>query len=253
VTVINFLAEDNDAERRTYDILSEKLDLFGTVLDASDVVLHESSNQAPEALVSALGPGLEAGLRQIHDRAHNRDALAAEIDALADEIDSQREEFEAVQARTASLIESRFDDSVRQVFRKLAEDLPTSLAELDADIEGIVLPYLDRREARVQVKRQVRKRRVLLTFRDALPDAEIAKGQVLAIGPASDLEAVEQLSLGHPLLAAAVRDARAGADGPCELRISGTEALAGKQGRLAVTRVVYRGFEPVEKRLLSGM
>ena len=41
VTVINFLAADNEAQKLTFEILSRKLDLFGKVLDASDVVLHE--------------------------------------------------------------------------------------------------------------------------------------------------------------------------------------------------------------------
>src|SRR5207302_1183905 len=43
VTVINFLAADNEAQRLTFEILSRKLDLFRKVLDASDVVLHEPS------------------------------------------------------------------------------------------------------------------------------------------------------------------------------------------------------------------
>ena len=251
VTVINFLAEDNEAERRTYEILSEKLELFGTVLDASDVVLHESDNQAPEALVSALGPGLEAGLRQIHERARDREALGREIAALAEEMESRRDEFQTIQARTASLIESHLDEGVRQVFRKLADELPESLAALDHDIERVLLPYLEGCEARVTIKRQVRKRRVLLTFRDPLPVAEIAAGQVLAIGPAGDLEHVEQLSLGHPLLAAALSEARAGAAGICEVRIQ-SEAQSGC-GRLIVTKVSYRGFEPVEKLILTGL
>src|SRR5204862_5415604 len=33
VTVINFLAKDNEAAALTFEILSQKLDLFGTVLD----------------------------------------------------------------------------------------------------------------------------------------------------------------------------------------------------------------------------
>jgi superfamily II DNA/RNA helicase len=54
VTVINFTARDNEAQRLTFDILSQKLDLFGKVLDASDTVLHEPRTDNPEILVSAL-------------------------------------------------------------------------------------------------------------------------------------------------------------------------------------------------------
>ena len=35
VTVINFLAKDNEAQCLTFEILSQKLELFGTILDAS--------------------------------------------------------------------------------------------------------------------------------------------------------------------------------------------------------------------------
>ncbi len=48
VTVVNFIARDNEAHRLTFEILSQKLDLFGRVLDASDVVLHEPRTDAPE-------------------------------------------------------------------------------------------------------------------------------------------------------------------------------------------------------------
>src|SRR5207244_364561 len=36
VTVINFLSTDNEAQRLLYEILSQKLELFGTVLGATD-------------------------------------------------------------------------------------------------------------------------------------------------------------------------------------------------------------------------
>ena len=58
VTVINFLARDNQAQRLTFDILSTKLDLFGDVLDMSDVVLQTPRSDASQELVSALVPGL---------------------------------------------------------------------------------------------------------------------------------------------------------------------------------------------------
>ena len=52
VTVINFTASDNEAQRLTFEILSQKLDLFGKVLDASDTVLHEPRTDNPEIFVS---------------------------------------------------------------------------------------------------------------------------------------------------------------------------------------------------------
>jgi hypothetical protein len=54
VTVINFLAKDNEAQRLTFEILSTKLDLFGKVLDSSDVVLQTPRSDSSEALASSL-------------------------------------------------------------------------------------------------------------------------------------------------------------------------------------------------------
>src|SRR4029453_16256298 len=54
VTVVNFIAKDNEAHRLTFEILSQKLDLFGKVLDASDHVLHEPKTDTPELVASAV-------------------------------------------------------------------------------------------------------------------------------------------------------------------------------------------------------
>jgi hypothetical protein len=71
VTVINFIAKDNEAQRLTFEILSTKLDLFGKVLDSSDVVLQTPRSDSSEALASSLGPEFEAEIRQIWDRARS--------------------------------------------------------------------------------------------------------------------------------------------------------------------------------------
>ena len=124
VTVINFLASDNEAQRLTFEILSRKLDLFGKVLDASDVVLHEPSTEAPEKLVGVLGNDFEAKLRRIYERARTVDEIAAELRRLREEMEEQRNKFEETWARTAGLIETRFDQRVKQAFRRLQADLP---------------------------------------------------------------------------------------------------------------------------------
>ena len=44
--------------------------------------------------------------------------------------------------RTEKLIESRFDEQVRQKFRHIQEELPTTLAELDRDADRVLSAYL---------------------------------------------------------------------------------------------------------------
>src|SRR2546427_9611897 len=124
VTVVNFIARDNEAHRLTFEILSQKLDLFGRVLDASDHVLHEPRTDAPELLVSALSVELESDLRSIYSRSRTLDEVTREIAALRDKISERREAFEKEYERTSQIIESRFDENVRRVFKRLREDVP---------------------------------------------------------------------------------------------------------------------------------
>ena len=99
VTVINFLAKDNEAQRLTFDILSTKLDLFGKVLDTSDVVLQTPRSDASEELVSALGP------RRIWDRARSAQEIEDELRRLRDTLEERRQELERVRGRPIGLID----------------------------------------------------------------------------------------------------------------------------------------------------
>ena len=124
VTVVNFIARDNEAHRLTFEILSQKLDLFGRVLDASDVVLHEPRTDAPEIVVSALSLEFETDLRNIYSRSRTLDEVTREIAALRDKIAVRRDAYEKEYERTSQIIESRFDEDVRRVFKRLREELP---------------------------------------------------------------------------------------------------------------------------------
>ncbi|HEY2737012.1 MAG TPA: SNF2-related protein, partial [Thermoanaerobaculia bacterium] len=142
VTVINFINRDNDANRLTFEILSQKLDLFGKVLDASDTVLHEPRTDAPEIAVSAVSVELESDLRSIYSRSRTVDEITREIAALRDKIAERRDAYEKEYERTSQVIESRFDDDVRKVFRDLRDELPDALAQLDEELAELVNDYL---------------------------------------------------------------------------------------------------------------
>src|SRR4029078_3785953 len=116
----------------TFEILSQKLDLFGRVLDATDTVLHEpntAGSTAPEVAVSALSVDFENDLRNIYSRSRTLDEVTREIAALRDKIGERREAFEKEYERTSQIIESRFDEDVRKVFKRLREELPASLLQ----------------------------------------------------------------------------------------------------------------------------
>ncbi|MBL8112019.1 MAG: hypothetical protein JNK60_03980, partial [Acidobacteria bacterium] len=254
VTVINFLAKDNEAARLTFEILSRKLDLFGTVLDASDVVLHKPGELAPEVLAGTLGTEVESSLGRIWQRARTLAEVEAELRHLRDVVGERRRRFEEEKDRTAQLIESAFDEEVRRAFVARRDELPAALAGLDADIEQVVAAHLE--AAGIPFERTVGEDGVLLRIEasPALPEA-VREGLTVAVGASVEHES---LHLSHPLVVAAVDAARTGEapagsvavaialpdDAPAEL-----SERRGRRGRLALLRVRYDGLEPVERLL----
>ena len=256
VTVINFLAKDNEAQRLTLEILTQKLDLFGNVLDMSDVVLHAARSDRSEELATALGPDFEKQLNRIWDRARSVGEVEAELRRLRESMEDRRQEVERVRARTTGLIETRFDDAVKQVFGQIAEELPTILAELDADLERVVIAYLRANEVPHTLTRQVSRKTLRIPPTPQLP-APLSEGLTVAIGQAKRLEDGESLHIAHPLVLAALDEARAAGSGSFSVRFRLTRNVpaalrnrSGARGRLALTRVSYRGFER-EDRLVA--
>jgi len=258
VTVVNFIARDNEAHRLTFEILSQKLDLFGRVLDASDHVLHEPRTDTPELLVSALSVEFESDLRGIYSRSRTLDEVTREIAALRDKISERREAFEKEYERTSQIIESRFDENVRRVFKRLREDLPRSLADLDRDIAELVDGYLTARA--VEYRRLDEAGRVVfeLTPGSALP-VEVGDGRRFATGDARVLAEAEALNLVHPLVHAAIAQARTWSGGDSvklQLRPDSSSELTeltGKVGLLCVVLVDYLGFEPVQRLVAAAV
>ncbi len=232
VTVINFIAKDNEAQALTFDILSQKLELFGTVLSASDQVLHRSQGPGGEVLVSALGAEFEAELTRIYERARTVDEVHAELRALREKVAAERRRFEETRSRTVGLIEQRFDDEVRQVFKLRREAVSPSLAALDRDLERLVVSALDAR----QVPHQV-------THEAGLTVIE-AEGHSAVVG---SLPGRSSLHLGHPLVRAALDEARRPIEAQA-ISIATRQGLPakGSVARLRLVKVAFEGFERAE-------
>ncbi len=246
VTVVNLLATDNEAEKLVFDILSRKLDLFGTVLDASDVILHEPGARAPETLASVVGAELEMHLRRIYERARTLDELTAEVEALRERMGDARQAFEATYRRTAGLIESRFDESVRHAFRTIERDLAGGLASFDRALAGVIERYLVAIEAGF-ARTEAEGRSVFEIAACPRLPAVLQGGARVIVGepivPGDDA-----LHLGHPLVHAAVAEARSATREPQQwvrLATRPPEFDAPTRGRLVVLRLHQQGFEPV--------
>ena len=259
VTVVNFLANDNETQRLTLEILTQKLDLFGDVLDMSDSVLHEARSQRSEELATALGPDFEQQLNRIWERARSIDEVEEELRRLRETMEDRRRELHRIREHTTGLIETRFDDSVQQVFRRITDELPATLAALDADLERVVTDYL--RANGIDHATEVHKRRRLIRIRasERLPGA-LAEGLSVAAGHADALEEVDALHVAHPLVRAAIDDARRSGSGTFSVRFLLTaqapevlEQRRGSRGRLALSRISYRGFEREERLVATAV
>lgn len=253
VTVINFLAQDNEAQRLTFEILSQKLDLFGLVLGATDEVLHRPGAIAAESLASAMGNDFETQLRRIYERARTLDEVERELRELRDSMDARRREFETAQQRTEEVIQRRFDSTVRQAFRRIQEELPRELAEFDQHIERVVIDYLEATQVPYKLERRGESTEVTVSASSRLPEP-LREGTACLVGNTIPGSPLLSLHLGHPLVQAALEDARAATrNRTFTLRIAvqapSVQQLKGHRGRLRLVRIRYRGFEPVERLL----
>jgi hypothetical protein len=255
VTVVNFIGRDNEAQHLTFEILSQKLDLFGKVLDASDTVLHEPRTTSPELIASAVSLEFESDLRSIYSRARTAEEVSRELVALRDRIEGRREAYEREYRRTSQIIESRFDQDVRRVFRRLRDELPEGLVQLDRDLASLVDGYLASRSG--AYTRTETDGRVIFEIDETLDlGIDVGDSRRFATGDARGVEDAQALNLVHPLVSAAVDHAKSWNGGSIELVLPPDAtpelvALAGQIGVLAVARIDFGGFEPVQ-RLVSA-
>lgn len=250
VTVINFLAKDNEAQQLTFDILSQKLELFGTVLDASDHVLHHADASAGGAFASAIGVEFEAELRRIYERARTLDEVTAELRDLRERVAEERSRFEETHARTARLIEDNLDDEVKRVLRIRQDELPAALAELDRDLWAVVRAFLDAHSIPYELLANNGVRVLHVPATDRF-EGKLSEPVTAVVG--GDLLQAS-LHLRHPLVQSAVADARVTTEGLESVTIhleqdSADEliALRGQRGRLRLVKATFDGFERVER------
>jgi helicase-like protein/SNF2 domain-containing protein len=253
VTVINFLARDNAAERLTFEILSRKLDLFGSVLDASDHVLYEPGRSTLNQL-SSLSADFQSELRRIYESARSIEQIEAELLRLNASLTVQRAEVEATHRRTTGLIESRFDAAVRQTFRHIAEELPGHLDALDRDLERLLCDYLESQGMLYQRKAHDTGASLDIAADPRLPEP-FHEGVRVALGGGHGLAQGEPLHVGHPLVRLAADAARQLTREVFRVRLGQDDpspqiaALRGRRGRLKVVKLRYPGFEPVDRLL----
>jgi hypothetical protein len=199
-------------------------------------------------------------LRSIYSRARSIDDVTADLIHLRTTMEERRREFDEEQERASGLVESRLDDGVRQVFAKYQSTLPAELEGLDRDVDEITKAFFDSSETpyeRSQLPGRVEYR---VQPSASLPNG-YREGFVAIIGDSRDISEGEALHVGHPVVQAAIEDARRATASPFRVvfrPLNGSmpddlRPLVGRRGRLVVTKASYRGIEPLDTLLTTAV
>jgi hypothetical protein len=249
VLVINFLAQDNQAQALTLQILTQKLDLFGRVLDASDAVLHDTTSAPGELAASSLVVGFEASLRKIYEESRSLTEVETRLEHLRDTIEDQRASYERTQSRAASIIATRLDTQVKQVFTRYRDSISDELRAWGDRLFEFLSGYLE--AAGIPFVADSDNPGIITILPSGSAPEPYHLGTRVTIPPAHGADA-ELLHLGHPLFIAAVDEARTAtashggawirfiARGPIPAPLA---HVAGRLGRIRVELIAYRGLE----------
>lgn len=118
VVVVNFLNRKNEADRRVFELLSEKFKLFEGVFGASDEVLGAIES----------GVDFEKRIGDIYQRCRKHDEIKVAFDQL--QLELSLEINEAMTQTRRKLLEN-FDDEVREKLKVRASDSTASLNRME--------------------------------------------------------------------------------------------------------------------------
>lgn len=139
VLVINFLNKSNYADQRVYELLSEKIKLFGNLFDFSDKVLGtehltDDGYEVREVALGGLGAGLdfERKILDIYRRCRTEKEIEHGFQQLQlDLSDIIREKIEDAQRKVIQ----HFDEEVRKKLRIRQKELMDSLGRFDSQLK----------------------------------------------------------------------------------------------------------------------
>lgn len=221
VVVINFINLSNEAEKRVYELLEQKLKVFSETLGASDTVLN-----TPELVLN-----LETRINEMLDRCRTPEDIQLEFDRLNLELDAAQS-----QMRDRKLL------SVRQLTAELDSSVQARLGQLEGDI-GIALSRCD--ETLLDILKGDGKIEQL----EPAPPRILFKwnGRLCHLGPPKpSAEFGEPVHRDHNDVEALISGCIAETDG------QNLEVEADAAGSLKVYRLKLIGIEEEERILITG-
>ncbi|CAN5619885.1 SNF2-related protein [soil metagenome] len=124
VAVLNFLDEENEADRRVYELLKDKFHLFEGVFGATDEVLGSIGS----------GVNIEQRIADIYQTARSRDDINEKFDQmqfdLSDQIDERR-------SSTERKLFEHFDQNVAERFQRRGDSVRQSLRGFERSLMGL--------------------------------------------------------------------------------------------------------------------
>lgn len=187
VLVINFLNKRNYADERVFELLREKIKLFGNLFDFSDKILgtEEQTNDGYEVREIALGSldsgvGFERKVLNIYQKCRTKEQIEKEFNQLELDLSNEIEEkFENTQRKVIQ----HFDEDVRAKLKIRSKAILDMLDVFDRDLEKYIK----------------------LVFKDGLKEIDKHRYQVFHIPKDLDKSSVNSL-MGKTLGVGAVLD-----------------------------------------------
>ena len=245
--VINLLNERNEVDRRVLELLAEKFSLFNGVFGASDEVLGTIES----------GVDFEKRILAIYQECRTPEEIDTAFSELQEEMDEG--------------IRTRMDDTRQKLFEHLDEDvhqrLRLQLADAKAQLDQVGQRFWSL--TRFMLDDRARFDDAALAFDLTRPPQDIEAGRYHLISkshPRADEDGGDERSrflyrLSHPLGELVVDSAKSLATPPAQIIFDMTnhptrrrvvEALRGKSGFLALTRLAIESYEREEYLLFSG-
>jgi len=235
VVVVNFLNRKNEADRRVFELLSEKFQLFEGVFGASDEVLGAIES----------GIDFEKRIAAIYQRCRKAEEIQDAFDHLQREIGT---EIDEAMTRTRRQLLEHFDDEVREKLRVRDADSRASLNRFER-----VLMDLTQHELRDCADFLTDSSFRLRTC----PFAVDVPGGLYELPRRSGEAHLYRLT--HPLAEAVVRRAKSRELAPCAIqfdygahegKVSVLEPFVGAAGWLSLSALTVEALDQAEDHLV---
>jgi adenine-specific DNA-methyltransferase len=241
VVVVNFLNRKNDADRRVFELLSEKLKLFDGVFGSSDEVLGAIES----------GVDFEKRIADIYQRCRKPEEIEVAFDQLQLELSF---EINETMTQTRRKLLEHFDDEVREKLKVRDEDSRAALGRFEQ-----LLMLLTRHELKghAEFAGDWTFRLRTVPFPAAGPEIPIGLYEL----PRRSGEA-HTYRLNHPLAEAVIEQAKNRNLPAAEIhfdytahagKVSILEPLVGKGGELALSHLTIQALDQAEDYLIFAV